>query len=960
MRRRVHAVVIARRRGDRLIQTLEGVRGQTQSPDTTVVVDLTGDASAEEMFREQLGRDSSVSIVKGRPAMGWSEALNAARGTLPDDGWAWVLRDDTTPQADALAHLHSAVDGAPSVVMAGPKQRISDHSGWLREFGETITTWGERQAIVDRELDQGQYDRMSDVMALGDAGLLIQLGVFDALGGADPALDPLDAPLDLGIRARLAGHRVVAVPEAIVFVERGPADWRAGRNLGGATMFRLDRAAWLYRRFAYCAWWALIPLVLLALPGALIRSAWQFGAKRPDLAVSEVVATFSALWRLPQAVVAKMRLGQSKTVSWAAISPLRMSPGDHRRRRQLRSEARYASAEESARALTRPAFWPAGAWLIIGLGALGALISGPLVGARALVGGGLLPLATSIESLWAEVRWLQPYTVGEVWGQQLVPADPAGLVLALLGSLTWWSPSLALVGLWFAAPLLSGLIAWWAGSQFLQRQLATTVFALVWVLQPTFILALTEGRWQAVLLHMALPWLLATMLSAHRSWQRAAAGGFATALVTALAPVLWPAVLFGWLVAILAKGWKAPGRALLGTLPLALIPAVVWWLPRWAAPGEFAVLEGLGRYFADPGVAQQGTGSDWWWYLLGWPVTPPTAEIAGVSLPFAPVAIWLAIPLVALALAVLSTRRGDIQVALGVLVAAGLITAVSASGIAQGYLGTELVSVWSGSAVMVIVLGLGAAAAATLDELQPESFAWGSGVLARRVSAGILAAATVVTAAGAIAPLGGGLWAEQALVQARGEARTVPALVAAEARSHPAQGTLVITQGQEPGVFGASIVRGVGNTLERSSSLYRQRPAAADMFTAQRASLVAAIVQPSSADPRSTLHDLHIRFILFRGDANSDAARTMGQRPYFIQSGATETSVLFQVDLGPPATPEQLAPSGSEARADGLWLVTWLLWGVLALPTERTPRRRSEEGDDASSLQRVLDEDTDD
>ncbi len=960
MRRRVHAVVIARRRGDRLIQTLEALRAQRLSPDTTVVVDLTGDASSEEMFREQLGRDSTVTIISGRPAMGWSEALNVARTTLPEDGWMWVLRDDTTPQDDALMHLHSAVDGAPSVVMAGPKQRMTDHPGWLREFGETITVWGERQAIVDRELDQGQYDRMSDVMAVGDAGLLIQLGVFDALGGADPALDPLDAPLDLGIRARLAGHRVMAVPQAVVFVERGPADWRAGKDLGSATMFRLDRATWLYRRFAYSAWWALIPLVVVALPGALVRSAWQFAAKRPDLAVSEIVATLFALWRLPQAIVAKMRLGQSKTVSWAAIAPLRMSPGDHRRRRQLRAEARFASAEESARALTRPAFWPAGAWLIVGLAALGAFISGPLVGARALVGGGLLPLATSIESLWAEVRWLQPYTVGEVWGQQLVPADPATLVLALIGSLTWWSPSLALVGVWFAAPLISGLIAWWAGSQFLQRQLATTVFALVWVLQPTFILALTEGRWQAVVLHMALPWLFATMLTAHTSWQRAAAGGFATAIVTALAPVLWPAVLFGWLVVILAKGWKQPGRALLGTLPLALVPGLVWWIPRWAAPGEIGLVEGLGRFLADPGVAHAAGGAHWWWYLLGWPVTPTTAQLGGVSFELSTIALWLAIPLVALALAVFSTRRGDIQVALGAFILVGLVTAVSATGISQGYLGTQLVSIWPGSAVFVIVLGLAAAAASTVDELQPESFAWGAGVGARRVSAGVLSVAVVLTAFATITPLAGGIWGEQSVVQARAEARTVPAIVAAEARSHPAQGTLIITQGATPEVFEAAIVRGVGNTLERQSSLYRQRPVGTDNFAAQRAALVAAIVQPTSADPRASLQDLGIRFILFRGDPDSDAALTIGQRSYFIQSGATDESVLFQVDLGEPVVPEDITPTPSQARADGLWLVTWLLWGVLALPTERTPRRRSEEGDDASSLQRVLDEDTDD
>ena len=90
MRRAVHALVIVRRRGDRLIQTLEALRSQSRKPDTITVVDLTDDHTSEEVFREQLGRDHTVSIVQGRHTMGWSEALNFGRESLPADGWVWV------------------------------------------------------------------------------------------------------------------------------------------------------------------------------------------------------------------------------------------------------------------------------------------------------------------------------------------------------------------------------------------------------------------------------------------------------------------------------------------------------------------------------------------------------------------------------------------------------------------------------------------------------------------------------------------------------------------------------------------------------------------------------------------------------------------------------------------------------------------------------------------------------
>ena len=956
MRRAVHAVVIVRRRGDRLIQTLEAIRGQSRKPDTITVVDLTGDPSSEEVFREQLGRDSTVSIIPGRPAMGWSEALNLGRESLPEAGWAWVLRDDTTPEADALKALTTTVDGAPSVVIAGPKQRMADQPGWLREFGETITQWGQRQAIVDRELDQGQYDRMSDVLAVGDAGVLVSLAVFDELGGADTALDPLDAPLDLGIRARLAGHRVVAVPKSVVTVERGPADWKAGKNLGAAQMYRLDRQAWLYRRFAYAPWWALVPIVLLTLPNSVARAAWHFATKRPDYAIADVIASIAALLQLPRAVVAKMRLDRSRSAGWSVIRPLRMSPTERRRRRQLEAEASFAKAEERALILTRPAFWPSGLWLIAGLAGFGALLSGPLFGANAIRGGGLLPLGRDLDALWSEARWLQPDTVFSVWGERLIPADPGAILVAAVGSLTWWNPSLAIVWMWILAPLIAGLVAWWAGAQLLRRSLPTTLFAVLWVLQPSFLSALAEGRFFGVVLHIALPWLVATALTAHTSWQRAAQAGFATAVVTAAAPALWPVVVVGWVLVLLIAGWREPIRAFAGTLPLALLPSFVLFLPRFLAPSEIALLPGLGRYFADPGPELASASVPWWHMLFGWSATPTAPGLVPDSVDWSSLTVVGGIPLIAVALASVFTKRSDIVLTTSLLVSSGLLVATIAPEVNQGYLGIEPVGLWQGSGALLVGLGLSLAVAAVIDHITPERWEFGRRATALRASSGIL---TVVVALGSVIAIAGEVtraWSDDTVVS-ESEQRTLPALVAAEALSTPDQYTLVIDE--VDGGYAVSTKQGAGLYLNTQSTLYRMRPLELSQNSYDLATIAAAIVQPSAADPLSTLRTQGVRFILFRGDPESDAALAMGRRAEFVPSGQSEAGVLFKVQ----GVSERLAPvierTPSQASLDSLLWITWLLWGVLALPTERTPRRVSEEGDSESSLASVLEEDTD-
>ena len=964
MRRQVHAVVVLRHRSDDLIPTLVGLASQAHHPTTTTIVDLTGLADTEDIVNEHLRDTAPITYLRNKATTGWSQAINQARDALTTDsgervtqGWLWLLRDDTEPATDALSRLFVAVDGAPSVAIAGPKQRLSHQRSMLREFGETMTVWGERQAIVDRELDQAQYDRMSDVLAVGDAGMLVQVDVFDTLGGFDPALDPLDAPLDLGVRARLAGHRVLAVPPAITYVARSPADWRTGKDVSFFTMYRLDRAAWLYRRFVYAPWWALLPLILVALPWSLARAVVHFVSKHPDTAVADIAGTLGALGKLPSVLPAKARLTKSKTVSWSALRPLRMAPAERRRRRQLQKEARFAVLEEKARLRSRPSFWPGGLWMTLALGAISVLVTGPLLAARALGGGGLIPLSPDLDTLWSGTRWLQPDTVQSMWGEKLVAADPGAVLIALIGSVTWWEPSLAIVWFWGAAIALAGLIAWWAGSQLLSQSMPTTVFAVVWALAPTFLMALADGRIAAVIVHLALPWLLASATTAHDSWQRAAQAGFATAVVVAAAPVLWPAVAIGWVVVLIATGWRTPLRTMLGTLPLALLPSVVWWIPRFIAPSEGPLLSGLGRWFADPGVPVAFEASPWWLTVAGWPATPTGGIFDEIFPGLEPLILaGLALPVLVLAVTVVATTRIDGMVIAAALIPLGAITAVAAPAITQGFAGDDLVGIWPGSAVSLMMLGVAMAAVMTLDDVHPVSTFPGIPHLARKVGAWSLALVTVFAAG--FAGLGEGTrhWTGQSPVEPLSEARLVPALVAADAPQYPWQGLLIITDTGADEPLRVSVERGAGSRLDDSSTLYRQRVAAGGPDADDLAFIAAALVQPTSDDVSGLLDAYDIRFVLYRGDTESSRALNISRNPALIPASQGDNQALWQLADDITAQPPLVNRTALQAQWDVLLWIVLGLWGVLALPTERRPRHQS--GDDAKdeNLSRVLEE----
>ncbi|WP_284297510.1 glycosyltransferase [Homoserinibacter gongjuensis] len=218
-------------------------------------------------------------------------------GRAPAEGaqeWLWLLRADSAPAPDALEALLAAVEVAPSVAVAGPKLVDPDDHARLRSFGVTMSGLGATVALVDDELDQAQYDSVTDVLAVAVDGAIVRRGVWQTVDGLDSGLPSADAGLDLGVRVRLAGHRVVRVPAARVERARRPEDVARKRPASARVRRRIARTAQLHRRFVYAPALA-VPLHWLSLlPLALLRSIVQLLAKRPGAVPGEISAAFRA------------------------------------------------------------------------------------------------------------------------------------------------------------------------------------------------------------------------------------------------------------------------------------------------------------------------------------------------------------------------------------------------------------------------------------------------------------------------------------------------------------------------------------------------------------------------------------------------------------------------------------------------------------------------------------------
>lgn len=876
MRARVTAILVARNGADYLKRTLAGVDAQRRRPDAFVVVDAA--SSDESAALLAAAGPTQFVTAPARSSLGGAvaAALRVIEQPESDDDWLWLLAHDNAPEPGALGALLDAVEIAPSVAVAGPKLMQWDEPEVIESFGESMTVYGRSVQLVTGELDQAQHDRRSDLLAVAAGGMLVRRRVWSALGGFDPGLPTTDAALDFCVRVRLAGHRVVTVPAARVATDGGPEHF--GRaTVSAATRSRSRRAAQLRRRLVYAPG-AAVPLHWLALvPLGVVRALVQLAAKRAWAAPGEIAAAFATAFD-PSITGARRNLARGRSLGWGAIAPLRVQSGQARELAANRAAAAVAVSAPSTPDLPRPGFFTAGgAWIVIALATIGVAANLRLLGEIGVSGGGIVPLSASVGDLWGNVG----FGWRDIDGGFAGASDPFSLVLAVLGTLTFWSPSSSIVVLYVLALPLAGLAAWACAARFATRGWAPAIAAVLWALAPPFLAGLNSGHLGAVVAHILLPWLVLALVNAARSLSAAGAAALLFAAVAASAPVLVPVLVIGW-VAWLATHPRAGVR--LAGVP---VPALVLFAPLVLQQGAAGNWLGL---LADPGVASAVSPSSGWQLALG-AVEPGlngwTAVASALGLPGIAAAVLVAALLApAAALALLSLFLPGSGRAIPAMSVAllGFLTAVLAAHVAVSQLGSAATVVWPGSGLSVYWLGVVGAVVIALEAL-------GRAVVVPALLAAVTSVALAVPLLAA--PLAG----TSLVTESSG--RLLPAFVTAEAAGAPSVGTLELVA-QPDGSMRAALHRGVGTTLDEQSTLAATSTTLTP--TQERiAELAGNLSAPSGYDIGAALDELHIGFVVLatvpEGPAAATAVRAadaLDSSDQLVAIGETANGYLWQ------------------------------------------------------------------
>lgn len=917
---RVHAIIVARPGSSaraQLLRTLDAVRSQTAPPSAVTLV-MCGDATTAR--ESETVANTVEGIIEARSTTSFAEAVELARPRVADGSAIWLLAQDTAPHPRALERLTGMLERSPSAAIIAPKLVATDNEREIVSLGMSMTTFGRSVELAVGELDQGQHDGMDDALGSDIRGILIRGEVRDALR-PDPALAGADEGLDLGVRARLGGGRVVLAPSARISAS---PDGPAALPTGSSRRAYVRRLAQLHRRLAYAPAPA-VPLHWLALlPLALWRSITDLIGKRPESVIPEWAAALTAMLRFGAIARSRARIRSFRSSNWANIAPLRVTSSQLRRRLDD-GHGSEGGAVSELRFFSGGGAWAVLAALVVSIASFTTVLAWPTVG-----GGALLPLRETVSALWSDAAW----GLRSVGVDLVGPADPFAAVVAVLGTLWPAAPSFSLVLLWILALPVAVLGGWFAATRVTDRAGLRIFAGVAWAMAPTFLTALVDGRPSAVLVHLLLPWLFHAAVVAHRSWGAAGAASLLLAAVVACAPSLAPALALLLVIAIgitLATAqFRGAVRLLWLPLPAALLfaPLVFWQLSHGT---PLALLGDPGSIWAGPQASADAAGR------LAIATGFPTVDLAGWTV-LAPGAIgaWaplLCAPIALLALASAVAPRWRAGITLLVVALAGVATAFLAVGVTVSFAQGTPVAIWPGTGLSLAWIGVVGAALVTLDTALTLP-------RLRLLATAVAAVALVVCAVPALTAFHTGR-----STLTNGPVSTLPAYVAAQAAGDRPIATLVLTP-QNDGGLAVDVAWGASETLGARSTMLTTavEPQGTDI-----SSLAVDLLSARDFDAPGELAAQGISYVLLaklpegEGDQaralRTTAVTSIDQRPGFVHAGTTDRGVLWRLEAE-VAEPESLttAQQGNARLVITLQLLFVFAALLLSVPTRASRR----------------------
>ncbi len=203
---------------------LESLARTKYSHKEIIVVDnASTDGSVEEAQRFF----PEIHVVRNRENRGYAGGCNSGLARAKGR-YVVFLNNDTEVDPGWLSRLVAACEQDETIAAVQPKllsltdRTFFDYAGAAGGFLDIFGyPFARGRIFFTIEKDEGQYDQNADIFWACGTAMLVRKSVLDEVGAFDEDFFAHMEEIDLSWRFHLAGYRVVAVPQAVVFHSAG-------------------------------------------------------------------------------------------------------------------------------------------------------------------------------------------------------------------------------------------------------------------------------------------------------------------------------------------------------------------------------------------------------------------------------------------------------------------------------------------------------------------------------------------------------------------------------------------------------------------------------------------------------------------------------------------------------------------------------------------------------------------
>lgn len=268
----VYCILLQWRSCDDTLECLESLQAASYPNLRIVVVD---NGTPESCRRELRTRFPAVELLLNDDNLGFSGGNNRGIAYALAQGadYVLVLNNDTVVAPDFLEPLVARLSADRRIGMVGPKIYQQGAAGQLW-FAGTTRDWllGRPLRLRHRgfgRIDRGQYDREQYGDFLSGCAMLLRREVFERVGMFDPAFFAYFEDVDLCLRVRREGYRILYVPAARVY-HKAARSSTGRRNFAPLSVYFSTRNTPLLMQRRGCRWgW---PIFLI---GFGLRLLWR-------------------------------------------------------------------------------------------------------------------------------------------------------------------------------------------------------------------------------------------------------------------------------------------------------------------------------------------------------------------------------------------------------------------------------------------------------------------------------------------------------------------------------------------------------------------------------------------------------------------------------------------------------------------------------------------------------------